>query len=283
MDAIEQGYVGPSQVYYVNVDDTGTGLAEKVELAEEYGFHMISEGYRGFSVSQFLPILFEMTASDQASGIIIIMDTMKKFADLMDKQKSSQFSQMGRKFVLKGGTLIGLAHTNKNLGKNGKRVYAGTTDIIDDFDCAYILDEVSINEDAKTKVVAFENEKRRGNVARQAAYSYSIEDGISYTDLLMSVEPIDNTQLVAVKQAETLRSDAEIIDAITACIRAGVNTKMKLAKAAAQDTGVSRRVALEKLEQYTGNNPSQYRWFVTVGDRGANIYHLLEPPVTTEV
>ncbi|WP_153131422.1 hypothetical protein [Dechloromonas hortensis] len=104
----------------------------------------------------------EMVASDQAKGVIVILDTIKKFTDLMDKTKASQFTKVIRQFVMKGGTVIGMAHTNKKLGANGKPIYGGTSDIVDDFDCAYTIATEECSNPAE-KIVVFDNIKRRGS------------------------------------------------------------------------------------------------------------------------
>lgn len=54
----------------------------------------------------------------------------------MDNGKSSDFAKVIRQFSLKGGTVIALSHANKHPGADGRTVYSGTTDIVDDFDCA---------------------------------------------------------------------------------------------------------------------------------------------------
>jgi KaiC/GvpD/RAD55 family RecA-like ATPase len=275
LDGIRRGVINSAMLYYINVDDTLSGLRTKLEFAEEHGFHMLSEGYRDFSATEFLETLHEVTVSGQANGVVIILDTLKKFADLMDKRKASTFSKYIRQFVLQGGTVIALAHTNKNPGPDGKPRYAGTTDIVDDFDCAYTLAEVSTSEETQEKVVEFRNIKRRGDVVRRVAYSYSIEDGLSYGELLLSVKKVDDTQLVAVKKAEELKSDAEVITAVITCIRDGVNTKMRLVEATAERAGTSKRNALKVLEKYTGDDPDKHRWTYQVANRGAKIFKLI--------
>jgi hypothetical protein len=269
-ECIRLGRIDPAKLYYLNMDDTGGGLREKVRLAEEYGFHVLAEGHQDFMVNAFIGTISEMLETNQCKDVVIVLDTLKKFTNLMDKAKSSGFAKVIRRFVVKGGTLIALAHTNKNPGQNGKPVYGGTTDIVDDFDCAYTLAMVST--DQVTKVVEFENFKRRGNVAQTAAYSYSVERGISYAEILLSVKPIDPAQLEPIKQAEAMKSDTEIIAAITACIAEGVNTKMKLAEAAAKRAEISKRTALQVIDKYTGTDPAVHRWNFTVIERGAKVY-----------
>lgn len=276
IEGIKAGRIDASMLYYLNMDDTGDGLLQKLHLAEEYGFHMLSEGHRNFMISEFLGILTELIDANQCHGTIIVLDTLKKFTNLMDKQKASSFTKVIRRFVVKGGTLIALAHTNKKPGPDGKPVYSGTTDIIDDSDCAYTLAPVTIDEHG-TKVVEFDNIKRRGNVVQTAGYSYTIGQYASYGELLTTVCEVDPTSLEPMKQAEQLKSDAEVIQAVIACIREGINTKMMLAEATAAKSGISKRSALQMIEKYSGSDPAVHRWAYSVRDRGAKVFEVLEP------
>ena len=208
---------------------------------------------------------------------MLVLDTLKKFTDLMDKRRASRWGEVIRRFIAKGGTVIGLAHVNKNPGADGKSVYTGTTDIIDDADCAYVLDVVSTDDETNTKIVEFENRKRRGNVVNRVSYSFSIEDGLSYQELLASVCLVDELELVAVKQAEAIKSDTDIISAVIACINDGISTKLRLRDAVSDRIGCSKRAAVRIIEKYCGTDPEKHRWIFTVGDRGAQVFSLLTP------
>lgn len=85
-------------------------------------------------------------------------------------------------------------------------------------------------------------------------------------------------QLVPLKQAEQLASDAEVMNAVIASIGKGVNTKMKLADAVAKRAGISKRSALQIIEKYTGDDPAQHQWTYSVRERGAKVYALLDRP-----
>jgi len=278
IEGIKRGNINPSRLYYLNMDDTSKGLLQKLHLAEEYGFHMLSEGHLDFNVNQFLGIVTKMIEEDQCRDVIIILDTLKKFTNLMDKVSSSAFSKVIRRFIVKGGTLIALAHTNKKPGADGKPVYGGTTDIIDDADCAYTL--APLASEASERVVEFANIKRRGNVAMNAAYSYIFENNAGYNEILLSVRPVDPEQIEIKKHAEVLKSDAEVIAAIRACIKDGINTKMKLAEAVADLTGISKRSALKIIERHTGSDPATHLWSFTVQERGAKVFCNIEVPQT---
>lgn len=275
-EGIREGRIDPRNTYYINVDDTSSGLVEKLRIADEYGFHMLAEGHRDFTAGRFLSIVKEFIRDDRARGVVIILDTAKKFVDLMDKGKTSYFTGIIRQFVVKGGTVIALAHTNKHRGRDGKPVYGGTSDVVDDFDCAYTVAPTSPQAEPGKKIVEFENIKRRGDVLDRAVYRYSLERGISYTELLLSVEPVDETQLVLLRQAAQIESEAEVKAAIAACIRRGDDTKMKLVQAAAEEAGVSKRTVIRIIDKYTGDDPAVHLWRFVVRDRGAKQFVLLD-------
>ena len=235
---------------------------------------MLAEGFRGFHASQLSELLSKLIDQDQARGVIIVLDTLKKFVSLMDKAKVAAFNNLIRRFVMKGGTVIALAHTNKNRDPNGKPVFGGTSDLVDDADCAYILDVLDASE-PDTKIVLFENIKRRGNNVPRVAYVYKNTPETSYTSLLASVDIMDDEDLRRSARAKALRQDAPLIDAVTSSIEAGIKQKMQLAEAVADQAGVPKRVALQVIERYNGDDPSLHRWRFTVKARGAKVYESL--------
>lgn len=275
IEAIKEKRLDPGMLFYVNVDDTAKGLADKARIADEYQFHMLADGYQDFKSGDLLGLVNELVASDQADGITLILDTLTKFVDLMSTTESRNFTKVMRRFVLKGGTLIALGHTNKKPGTDGKPVYRGTSDIINDFDCVYTLGQIDEAESGR-KLVEFINQKKRGNVEPHAAYSYSVGRCNSYFELLLSVQPVDQVQVIAAKQAEEISSDAGVIAVVKACIQEGINTKMLLSDAVAKRAVVSRKLALRIIEKYTGCDPEVHCWMFSVQDRGAKVFCLLD-------
>src|SRR5690606_16578220 len=98
-----------------------------------------------------------MTSDGSAHGKIIILDTAKKFIDLMDKSAGTKALQAIRQLVTAGGTAIMLAHVNKSRGADGKLIHAGTSDMLDDIDCAYLMDAMGGGPIDNRKVVTFDN------------------------------------------------------------------------------------------------------------------------------
>ena len=206
-EAIAEGRIAGQQVYYINADDSGSGLATKTELMEDLGCHTVAPGYRGFESHKLDELLTDMATFGQAKGLFVILDTAKKFVDPMNKKDTSRFATICRSFSMKGGTMLVLAHTNKNAGADGKERYAGTADLPQDFDAAYTMNILSDQPDEK--VVEFTKFKGRGDSVGQIAYGFNNQSDLSYAERLASVivvEPdqIDNFKRIADQVIENL-------------------------------------------------------------------------------
>lgn len=262
-------------VCYINADDTYKGMVEKLQIAEEAGFQMLCPGHEGFHTADLIPTIKKMIATQTASDAVVIVDTMKKFIDPMSKSDSRQFGIIMREFVSQGGTYIALAHTNKKRGNDGKPVFGGVSDPVDDADCAFILDTLETTDEYK--IVEFANFKSRGNVANRLAFEYSNIATDSYSARLASVKEVDPTKAEQHRSSHSDTGDEELITAISKLIADGTNTKMKLADAAAKATGLSKRKAMGVIENYTGQDLALHKWHFIRGKKGANIFSLNTP------
>jgi hypothetical protein len=278
IEAVKSGELDGDSVFYINADDTYKGLVYKTELAERYGFQMIAPGLQDFDSNLFLRYLQKMIDGDTASGVVVILDTLKKFTDIMDKRIASDFGKVMRAFAQAGGTLIMLAHTNKNRDTDGKVVVSGTSDIVDDADCAYTLDVKESAGDLCS--VIFENIKQRGDVVREAAYSYSRRDGINYLELLASVTELDEDTKRKHKEEQQIElrliRNAQAITAITETIEAGIHGKTELLEHASKASGIPKPKITKALDDHTGGSwKSGHRWRLERGEKNAKRYHLL--------
>lgn len=277
IDAVTSGRIEAGNVYYINADDSSAGFASKIRLLDDLGVHTLAPGYKDFKAERLVEIFHEVAALGKAKGVLIVIDTIKKFTSLMDKNKASAFANACRQISMKGGTILGFAHTAKALSTSGKQRYAGTTDLVDDFDAAYIMTPSDTLTSSGERVVMFDCIKRRGSNPLIAAYAYAHDAAISYDERLASVRPVDPDQLEEFQRIEAERADADIVDAIKVCIGEGITTKMMLAKAAAKKAHASERAAIRILEAYTGTEPEQHHWTYSVGERGAKLFALLTP------
>lgn len=269
----------PAKIHYVNVDDNAAGLHEKLQIAEEHGFHMLAENHRGFHARDLVSILTDLTDKGQASGVIVILDTLTKFVDVIDKKAARLLMIEARRFVQAGGTFIALGHVNKNKGGNGELVYAGTADLLNDADSAWMLQEACLLKDSSERIVTFV--KRKGRHASQPerlGFAYAYGQQLPYSELLKSVRPVDDALLDDARSELQAITDETIISSVRACIAEGINSKMKLATTAAKKAGVSRRTVEALLDRYAGDDPEHHHWrCVTGGPRGAFIYELHGP------
>ncbi len=275
LDAISEERLKGGDAYYVDADDTSSGVLEKLRILALRGVHVLAPGFQGFDPRRLPALLEEMISGGTAKGSFVVLDTLKKFVSLMDKKESSGFADIARRFVLKGGTLLGLAHTNKRAGTDGKPIFAGTSDILDDFDCGYMISEVPQSSGATGRVVQFDNLKRRGNVAGSAAYRYALAADIAYSDLLASVSRIEADELTALQTGVEFDRERPVIEAITAEIYGGNTGKMAIVEKVCAKLNRPRQPVTDILEKYTGEG-GESLWYFNRGERGVHIYEVYD-------
>jgi len=273
LDAIDAGRIAPANLYYVNADDSSEGLASKLRLMQDVGAHMLAPGFNGFKTSQLVEILTQMIEGGSARGTCVIIDTLKKFADLMDKKRSSEFAQVCRQYVMAGGTIVALGHTAKNPNSDGSPRYQGTTDILEDFDAIYVAQPLTSKTNADVKGAEFIRKKCRADSPETVAYAYAAKPGISYEEKVASVERVGDLGDFVTEQV----SDPLVMDAIVRRIEAGcTDGKMALAKAVAKEAGVPQRAVVGVLQRYTGNTPNEHLWNFETGPHNKRFYRLID-------
>lgn len=278
-EAIMANRIRGDDVIYVAADDTASGALEKLNILSALGAHVVVPGFAGFSMQDLRRRLREMIDANDVGSTFLVIDTLKKCVSLMDKRESASFGTDIRSFILRGGTVLGLAHTNKKPGADGKPIYAGTTDILEDFDCAYTIVARPQSAGSPERSIEFDNIKRRGDVAQNAAYGYSIEPGIKYADLVKSVRELGVEEAAERARQTQLQSDAAIIAAIEEVLLYGANGKMDLVAQAMKKVKASKHAITAIVERYTGDEYGVHRWSATTGAHGVIDYRVLKAPV----
>lgn len=222
-EAVEMGDLKAEDVIYVNADDNFNGSIEKGKLLMKYGIKQIVPGISGRDVTpqSITELLMALVDQGQAKGKIVILDTLKKFVDLMDKRKTRKFNEDFRKFCRAQGTLIGLAHTNKSKNDSGHSVAEGVGDVANDFDCIWVMERMTPREETP-RTITFFNRKMRSNVTLKSSFSYDAAEGKTWSERFASVESMSQED-VARKEAlivakEQYDRDRDIIDSILAYI-----------------------------------------------------------------
>ena len=278
-DSHHQGLLD-QEVYHINLDDDYLGATTKAALGLSSGFKVITSETFTKPLENFQELIKLLVESGAASKTIFILDTIKKFADVMDKKNMSAFITECRKLTSAGGSIIALAHTNKIKDDESRVIPGGTSDLLDDCDCAYVL---SISHEEKTdeglrRFVTFEQRKSRGPTAREALYSYVLHDSGDYSQLFKSVrnespEEIQKAQqLAAIHQAQ--QQDAELIGLIKTVLNQGESTRSKIENQLQTNSAYGRRAVQRCLNNWNIPQADGGLWKTRPGDNNSTLYSL---------
>lgn len=257
------GRLNGLHVFYINADDNQNGVIEKTEVLDSIGVEVITPGYNGFESNSLLKILDGLVTDDDAKHAVIIVDTLKKFADTMDKKLMRSFGIKLSEFILKGGTFIGLGHTNKNRDLNNNLVYSGTSDLKEDVDCVYMMeieDEKIDKTGLQTKYIKLTNQKLRGNNALELTYVYEKSKDMPYGDMVDSVYNVDSEtysqeKILRDEESNHLRFVNQYQDAIsliTNLLSSTESDKTELRDHLVKHTNYGRDKCIEIIDKLSG-------------------------------
>jgi len=205
IQSIEHGVIKPSDIFYINADDDFRGLVTKAEIAKEHGFEMISPSEAGISSNEIIEILVEIARTPEGRGKIVILDTVKKFVNLMSKHEQSAFYSALRTLSANEITVILAGHANKYPDAEGELVYEGTSDTTNDIDCAYSINRM-VEQDADEMIIELRNCKPRGDVLKKVSYKYDNRADTPWPDRLKSVSLLDD-KTAGIARHEKLKQD----------------------------------------------------------------------------
>jgi hypothetical protein len=268
-------------VYHINLDDSFEGLITKADLGNRHGYKVLSPKTFTNPSNSFAGLVQALLDEGVANETVFILDTVKKFVDVMDKKACSAFMTACRRLTSAGGSIIALAHINKNKDDVSKGIPAGTSDILDDCDCAFVMDLVSEKKvpEGTEYFVDFQQKKSRGPVVEGATYSYVKFHDSDYTRMFNSVKLIDGN--VADKQREErarefeLKKDAELINLISKFLeQSGQTITKNIIGYLLTESDISRRKATDCLNRWTGPTEKGGLWNIAKGHNNSSIYKL---------
>ena len=265
------------QILYINADDSFNGGIEKAEFMEGFNVHSLIPNQSGFDTDKLTGILREAIDTGAAGELIIALDTLKKFVDMMDKSSARSFNILLREFTQAGGTVIALAHTNKHKNGDGKGVAEGVGDFMNDFDCCYILD---VEETDETKTIVFENQKLRGPNVKRVSFTYDNREKRTWTERFESVTHLSDDEaqsmIAGIKETEAHEDDTPVIEYLRERLTAGQAVRKDLTQTDLEVGKPSRSQRERVLDKYTDANPKKefQHWIVRTGDKGGKVYRL---------
>lgn len=262
-------------IFYINADDSFNGGLEKMEVTRRFGIHHLIPNQSGFDPADFSKIIKAAIKADECGDMVIVLDTLKKFVSTMDKNDARIFNIMVRTFTQAGGTLIALAHTNKNKDSEGKSVAEGVGDFQSDFDCAYTIDFAPAMLENGKRTIVFNNTKLRGPNSMKTSFSYDCTEGASWQTRFNSVAPICEVALKEAQDKEKaknqLNDDQPIIDYLMSELDLGPKSHSALTQNNLKTGEGSRTERQRVLKDYQGKF-----WAESRGQNGGLNYYKME-------
>lgn len=252
-------------VLYINVDSSASDLIWYHEHAQEHGYSLIAPDlHEGMSASDALSHLKEM-ANDNIvrPNLVIILDTLKKFTDVINKSRSKEFYATLRKLTAKGITLVCLAHTNKYNDDTGMPVFEGTGDLRNDFDELIYFTRV-VNED-KTLTVTTKIDKDRAVGLKDTSFHISRD---------REVKEIPLVDTAAIKQFQRmLEEKAEVVEFIKSSIDPETRTANGLHDlSVANGLGFGQKEIRKVAEFFDARNCDTPLWESAMGVKNGRYY-----------
>ena len=200
MEQVESGRIDGSKIVYVNEDDDATGFNMKGRLLSRLGITQFSTNHSNIpalpNVAVLMDSLLEEAAAGNLMGGVLILDTLKKFANVMDKRGMKEIGNKFRALNAGGCTVLFLHHTNKNTSDDGDLIFSGVQDIEDDVDTMWILYPLS-DPTQREQSVEIRKKKGRGRVVNMAAFTYQQDITIPYEQMLDELEMADDPEPMA--------------------------------------------------------------------------------------
>ena len=262
-------------IFYINADDSFNGSIEKMEITRHFGVHHLIPNQNGFDPANLAKMIKAAIKADACGRMVIILDTLKKFVSTMDKNDARIFNIMVRTFTQAGGTLIALAHTNKNKDSDGKSIAEGVGDFQSDFDCAYTIDKAEVITEGTDRVIVFENTKLRGPNAMKTTFSYDAGEKRSWAARFGSIKRIGAEEVARAEEKATaeaqLVKDQPIIDYIVGQLEDGPKSHSSLTRNNLDRATGSVGERTKVLERYAGRF-----WGRSKGQTSGWNYHKIE-------
>lgn len=186
-ELVNQGF----EVLYINLDAGAADLKYYQAAASRDGYRLIAPLLEGTSEDDCVGLIEALTEANDLSGVVVFMDTLKKFTDVISKRESKRLYQKIRAITVRGGTVIALGHTNKHKDSDGQLIYEGTGDLKNDFD---IMMFMYPSKQSERLVISTEFDKERAKV-KPHTFSIGPDRDVSLEGEYINIREIENQRL----------------------------------------------------------------------------------------
>jgi len=259
----EEGY----EVLYVNADASASDIKDYAQHANDHKYTLLNPDITGHTNDQVVEHLKQMSLNDgDYSNVVLILDTLKKFTDLMAKNKGKAFYSILRALSAKGMTLICLGHCNKYDGLDGLPIYEGTGDLRNDFDELIYL--IPIKNPDGSITVSTHIDKSRAQL-EELTFVIDLDRGVT-------VQPTHIDTLAVSKNNKQLNEDAEAITFVLENIRVLSKSASDLYEIAkTQKSGFTRRGLEKVLKRHSSDFSVKPLWLSIAAPRFGYRYGLI--------
>lgn len=132
-------------VFYFDCDSPASDHDRMLRKAEEIGprFQWINPLTHGKGPEVLVDALKEFVASgERLDDAFFVLDTLKKFIDMLDKKSVKPFFSLLRQLTALGATIALLGHANKHRDNDGNLVFEGVNDVMSDTDALIVFERV---------------------------------------------------------------------------------------------------------------------------------------------
>lgn len=223
----EQLAANGQDVLYINADSSPGDLKDHHSHSIRHGYQVISPDAKlGQSVQNVLDTLGKIVNSPGSCiGLVLILDTLKKFVDMLDKKQLKSLLSTLRAVTLRGATICLLGHTNKYPGKDGNNIFEGMGDLRSDVDELIYLDS-SKNPDTGYLEVTTRPDKVRATFSPRSFIIELPSRNVSESASLISIhsdEEVKLLQLVLDAIKDGCTNQKEILNAVKSKTIMGFN------------------------------------------------------------
>ena len=201
--SIRNNLIKGSDVIYFNEDDGAKGVLQKAKMGRKHGMTMItlanSPDPMLRNTEDALRLLSAIREEGQADGKIVICDTLKKFAPVLNKGDMRDVLHVFREFAAAGGTVILLGHCNKHRSMDGRLIYEGVGDLKSDVDNMFGLDPVNDKFAAYQELLVI-NEKDRSQISFEGGFKYKQTSAVVHYE-----ESVDSVQFMSTDDISDLK------------------------------------------------------------------------------
>ena len=193
--SIRNNLIKGSDVIYFNEDDGAKGVLQKAKMGRKHGMTMItlsnSPDPMLRSSEDALRMLGQIREEGHADGKIVICDTLKKFAPVLNKGDMRDVLHVFREFAAAGGPVVLLGHCNKHRSMDGRLIYEGVGDLKSDVDNMFGLDPVNDKFAAYQELLVI-NEKDRSQISFEGGFKYKQTSAVVHYE-----ESVDSVQFMS--------------------------------------------------------------------------------------